>query len=63
MFDTAPDAGVRIYADPGDGTLYEAMPVFLQNDNKEGFVLYFPADTFHASEDLRRQVRVYLTSK
>ena len=62
-FDTAPDAGVRIYADPGDGTLYEAMPVFLHDENKEGFVLYFPADTFPASEDLRRQVRVYLTSK
>ncbi len=62
-FDTAPDAGVRIYTDPGDGILYEAMPVFWQDDNKEGFLLYFPADTFPASQDLCRQVRVYLTSK
>ena len=61
-FETAPAAGVRIYADPGDGILYEAMPVFRQSEQEEGFVLYLPAEALPASEDSARQIRVFLSS-
>lgn len=41
------EPGVRILADTGDGTLYEAMPRHLE-DNREGFVMYLPADSYPA---------------
>ena len=61
-FETAPATGVRIYADPGDGILYEAMPVFRQSEQEEGFVLYLPAEALPASEESARQIRVFLSS-
>ena len=39
-----PAPGERIFADPGDGNLYEAMPVH-RPDGTEGFTLYLPQET------------------
>ena len=38
-----PEPGERIYVDPGDGSLYEAMPLH-RKDGKEGFLMYLPQE-------------------
>ncbi len=45
IVDESMEAGVRILADPGDGTLYEAMPRHLP-EGGEGFVLCLSAEEF-----------------
>ncbi len=55
-----PEPGVQYLADPGDGNLYEAMPIHLQDSDEEAFVLYFPADTYPAGKQLEESVHVYV---
>ena len=53
VLEEAPRTGERIFAAPGDGNLYEAMPLH-RADGKEGFVLYLPQEkadeTVHADQ-------------
>ena len=46
-----PEIGERIYAAPGDGSLYEAMPVH-RTDGKEGFLLYLPEEKAEDLDDV-----------
>lgn len=55
-----PEAGTQYLADPGDGNLYEAMPVHLQENDEEAFILYLPADVYAAGKELEESVHVYV---
>lgn len=59
ILDQEPEAGTLILADPGDGILYEAMPVYMQENGKEAFILYVPAEGFPAGAELEKAVKVY----
>ncbi len=56
---TEPGPGIQYLADPGDGNLYEAMPVHLLDEDKEALILYLPAETFPAGKELDKSVHLY----
>ncbi len=60
VLESEPEVGQQLLVDPGDGNLYEAAPVHLQESNQEAFVLYMPADSYPPGEELNSCVRVYL---
>ena len=51
------EPGERIYVEPGDGLLYEAMPVC--EDGVESFILYMPEE-YAATLSGPEEIRVYL---
>lgn len=53
-----PAPGVRIFVDPGEGSLYEAMPIH-RTDGKEGFVMYLPQESI-GQPDSVQSWKVYL---
>ena len=61
VLEKAPKSGERIFAAPGDGSLYEAMPLH-RKDGKEGFVLYLPAEKTEKLPDAASW-EIYLGSK
>ena len=54
-----PQAGTQFLINPGDGSLYEAMPVHLQESGEEAFVIYLPADQYPAGEKLENTARAW----
>ena len=54
-----PLPGEQFLIDPGDGSLYEAMPVHLPESGEEAFVIYLPAEQFPAGGDLEDTVRAW----
>ena len=61
VLEEAPGSGERIFVSPGDGNLYEAMPLH-RADGKEGFVMYLPQEK--ADETVRPdQTEVFIESR
>ena len=54
-----PEAGELILADPGDGILYEAIPVHQLQSGEESFVLYVPAQDYPAEAVTAKETQVY----
>ena len=48
-----------ILADPGDGILYEAIPVHRLQGGEESFVLYVPAQDYPAEAAVEKETQVY----